>query len=86
MVVRLILLQHNAFQGDKKSVISLAHFGTVALLCKAGVQLTCIHRRCHHSSLVTLRQGGGPPSLSLQGEQDRHFSTIVKEQHFHPWM
>lgn len=65
MVVRLILLQHNAFQGDKKNVIPSAHFCTADFLCGVGVQLTCIHRRCHHSLLVTPRQGGGPPSLSL---------------------
>ncbi len=63
---------------DIKNVISSAHFGTAVFLCKAVEQLTCIHRRCHHSFLVTPRQGEDLPSLSLQRTQDRHFSTTVK--------
>lgn len=64
-------------------MFSSAHCGTEAFLCRAGVQLTCIRRRCHHSFLVTPSRGGGPPSLSLQEVQERHFSTIIKEQHVH---
>lgn len=66
------------------SDVSSAQFGTADFLCRGGVQLTCIRRRCHHSFLVTPRQGGGLPFLSLQRGQDRHFTNTVKEQHFHP--